>query len=403
MYSEPYAVLDYEPRIDWANGIWVLALELRYLYKSSDQFFDELVKFDSIKKCLEFMLQKGFAERLGLQVSNHGEKVADSLGRQLFQRVLAPLADTYIRRFGCVFDYKNFKVLYREFVEYAYSDERKTIFVYPLENFELRGLDEVTVGGFRIRRLSEWEVKQLIRLGQAHALGSTHGLDMGTLENRWCIEAVATVPRGSVVEEPPVDDLVHVLRLFKKGTVRTTSRLIILDVLGGFFVGASTKSPHIYAVTTRKPQIYILQQNDVPSLITLWNLYKHVKDVLPRELRTALRWFNKSYEEPDVEDRVLDLAIAFEAMFGRRDYEVLAPRLLASNFNERKKIAEYLKELKNARNSIAHGGHSRFSEDELEAIAANAEEIFRRCYRRFLELIAEGKSYNEIIDRALYG
>jgi len=31
------------------------------------------------------------------------------------------------------------------------------------------------------------------------------------------------------------------------------------------------------------------------------------------------------------------------------------------------------------------------------------KEVFRRCYRRFLELIADGKSYDEIIDEALYG
>jgi len=210
------------------------------------------------------------------------------------------------------------------------------------------------------------------------------------------------VPRGSVVKEPPIDDLVHVLRLFKKGAVRITSRLIILDILRGF-VGASMKSPHIYAVTMRKPQIYILQQDDVPSLNALWDLYKRVKDELPRGLRTALRWFNKSYEDLEVEDRVLDLAIAFEAMFGRRDYEVLAPRLIASDFNERKKIAKNLKKLKSTRDSIAHGGHGRFSENELEAVAVNAEEVFRRCCRRFLELIAEGKSYSEIIDEALYG
>jgi len=124
---------------------------------------------------------------------------------------------------------------------------------------------------------------------------------------------------------------------------------------------------------------------------------------LPQGLRTALRWFDKSYEESDVEDRVLDLAIAFEAMFGGRNYEVLAPRFVATNFNERKKIAEYLEGLKGARNAIVHGGHSRFSKDKLEAIAANAEEVFRRCYRRFLGLIAEGKDYSEIIDEALYG
>jgi len=62
-----------------------------------------------------------------------------------------------------------------------------------------------------------------------------------------------------------------------------------------------------------------------------------------------------------------------------------------------------LKELENARGITARGGHGRFLEDKLKAIVANAEEVFRRCYRRFLGLIIEGKSFSEIIDEALYG
>jgi len=435
---EPYADLDYELRIDLTSRIWdIIPVPRRAYSLDGERLFEELKEHDAVKRCLEFMLREEFPKRLEMAiVDREGKPVANPDYRPfLFSKVLAPLAYEYIQEFGCIFSEQNFEKLFNKMMAYVYAEEWEVVAVAPLENFELVGAEEVSIDKYKIRRLSGWEMKQLIRMGHADSLGIVSKPTFGVIENVWCIEVSARAPKsilklskevtfklGGLVKEvmlklgPDVfnnifntnifniDEFVTVMRLLKRGFV-TSSVIFIyskMEMRKWFPVISATLSLVRLRMYADHPK-YTLNYNEIDSLSRLWGLYKRAKARLPRGLRIALRWFNKSYEESGVEDRVLDLAIAFEAMFSRRNYEVLAPRLITSDFNERKKIAEDLKELKSARDSIAHGGHGRFSKDKLEAIAANAEEIFRRCYRRFLELIAEGKSYNEIIDEVLYG
>ena len=346
---EHQIILDFEPQI--GPKVWQLIPSIKPLF--DELKLEELKEHEAVKKCLDFMLHEYFT---GCDVD------CEFL-------ILLRLAYEYIKEFGCKFDDQKFKGLFDELL----GGE----IVALLENFELKGAEEVTVDKYRIRKLNEWEIKQIIKLGYANNLGLVVKPDLGLIQNIWCIEA-----------QSDIDEFLLIMRLFKRGYV---SRSIILKT-GKRFSYILTKS---YRASSQKLK-YILKLDEVDSLRQLWNLYKRVKDKLPQELRIALKWFNKSYEEVEIEKRILDLAIAFETVFKDRRYDVSARKLISGDISK----IRHLEKLRTERNFIVHQGHSKLRHEELEAVYLNAEDLFREYYRWFLEQIDEDKDYYEIINKA---
>ena len=344
------AILDFEPQIE--SKVWQLVPAI----KPSELKLEELKENEAVKK-LDFMLHENFLKRLGIECDTN----CDFL-------ILLHLAYEYIKEFGCEFDEQKFKS--------EFDDLLSGKIIAILENFELEGAEEVTIDNFRIRKLSEWEIKQIIRLGYADSLGLVVKPDLGIIQNIWCIEA-----------QSDINEFLSVLRLFKRGYVSS----IILK-MGKRFSYLLTRSYRVYSQGSK----YVLKLDEVDSLRQLWNLYKRVKDKLPQELRTALKWFNNSYEEVKVERRILDLAIAFETMFKHHHYDVLAKTLALSDISK----TRHLEKLRTERNFIVHQGRSTLRHEELEDVYLNAEEIFREFYRWFLEQIDKGNDYYEIINKA---
>jgi len=58
---------------------------------------------------------------------------------------------------------------------------------------------------------------------------------------------------------------------------------------------------------------------------------------------------------------------------------------------------ENLQRVRDARNGVVHYRHEKLKPNELEAIAIEAEEIFRKCFKCFLKLIDNKKNYEEAI------
>jgi len=383
-HQTSYNVLDFEPQIDFASKRWWLIPVIRKSYHG-EKLFEELKDNEAIKRSLELMLREEFSRRLEISEENADYK--------LFLEVLLPLAYEYIQDFGCEFVEQKFEKLFNEMMKYVEGWE--VVAIAPLENFELKGAEELLIHKYRIRKLSEWEIKQLIKRGYADILGKTFGLSFGSIENLWCIE-VTSRTTNILDLSSDIDEFLSIMRLFKNGSVLSS---VTLE-----YPKTWKKSAHVIAL--RKPvriflprAKYVLKLNEIDSFRQLWGLYKRVKDKLPQELRIALKWFNKSYEEVEIENRVLDLSIAFETMFKYDRYDMLALNLVIDNPQEGKRISKQLETLRTERNFIVHQGYSRLGSDKLEVIATNAEEIFREYYRWFLEQIDKGRDYYEIINK----
>jgi len=260
----------------------------------------------------------------------------------------------------------------------------EVIEVAILENFELKDAEETLIDKYRIRKLNEWEKEQLMKLGRFEKLGIMVGPPLILPLNVWCIE----VNYGVQKKDSPdlgsdIDEFIKVMRLFKGGSVSRGAVLRYSKIGNIFSVNLATWKN--IQISVPRSIYYVLKQDEVNSLSQLWELYNRVKDKLPDQLELSLRWFEKSYEELEVEDKILDLDIAFDAMFSGYKY-----------FN----YVRNLRRLRDARNGIVHyqhGQRKKLQPNELEAIAIEAEEIFRKCYKWFLKLIDNKKYYEEII------
>jgi len=371
---------------------------------SSGDVFQSLKELNEIIEYLNFMLNGGeFPKKLEdlikyIKGISTNEQVDKS---DTYLEFLESLADEYKERFGCNFTEQNFKDLFDEMKKSIQAEDRESVIAVPLTNFELIGdKEEVTIGQFKIRKQSTWgNRKKVLFLMDPWLLGiTTKGL--------W------TDLRGSLPHELPPNmvEFIKVARLFKKGYVSTSNLLLAYPKVPKIFsriidplMAIGIRSPFDRSMSKTNTK-YSLNDKELDGLRKLWKLYNSAKSQLPEELRRALEWFNKSYEESEIENKILDLAIAFETMFGGRKYIILAPRLISDNYDERKKITKGLEQLMKKRSSIVHKGHGG-KRHELENIAMYAEEIFRKSYIKFLGLINENKSkkYKDIIDEILFG
>jgi len=403
--SIPTVVL--EPKIDLASKFIITAQVTKRVYPS-ERLFRELKELNEIKKYLEFMLSGGeFSKRLD-DIIKHFKWISTNdpfYKSHIFLEFLKTIVDEYKEKFSCSLSEQNFKVIFNEVMEYIYAEDRELVVIVPLVNLELKGADETAIDKYRIRKLSEWETRKLI--DDPFVMTGLNFNKINVLDSWWLEITTKDLKADPLVLLPNIDDLIKVVRLFKKGYVSRVN--ILISYLKAPKIFSSMINPLIVIIpnyTIPIPRVntrYSLDINEVNGLRQLWKLYNCIKDNLPKELMRALKWFNKSYgessiedEKSEIEDRILDLAVAFETMFRGNHYEYLAPILLLDKRDKR--ITGDLKKLRNERNKIVHSGHSELQIDELKEIVINAEEIFRRSFRRFLELIYENKRYEETLN-----
>jgi len=406
------SVLVIEPEIDQVLKILIPVPKIKQDYPLV-RLLQEFRERDEIKKYLDFMLNgEEFPKRVEEIIINYfglppeNEPDYRSL---MFLRFLETLVKAYKERFGCYFAEENFKEIFNEMVKYVYSEDREIALVIPLINFKLKWTEEIIIDNYKIRKLTEWGIKkvaenQLIMINLY--FNKINIVDLYSLET-----TIKDLNTDNDKLLATIDEFIKVMRLFKKGSVARSNILMKYSKTPKMLSSMVIPLINIvsgYISSLGENNEYSLDISEVDGLRQLWDLYKRVKNNLSENLKIALERFNKSYEENYIENKILDLAIAFELLFGRRDYDILVPRFISNDYNERKRVAEVLRNLRRKRNKIVHEGRSKSKPEELKAIAIEAEEIFRKTYIKLLRAIDEnkGKKFEkireEIIDKILY-
>lgn len=390
---------DYTPKIDLRSRTWHLELEPRSTYPHLSEFHDELMKLPAVKRCLALMLEEDFPKHLEMEiVDKDGRPVQNpNYESSLIYGILGTMISKYLERYGCDFSEEKFEEIYNEMISYVYSPGREFALISPLENFDLKDLDEFSVDGYRIRRLNEWEIKTLMSSGyfpgsffalSAHASG-------GSIEIIYCIEREIRTSSKAHIPSPElyiIEDFITALRLFKPGVIGFNVILSYPKIWTPTWILLALLIPKRY--TLRLPK-YVFEKGDLEPFAAFWNQFKKVKDQLPDNIKFSLRWFNKSYAEQEAMDRLLDLEIALEALFqGHKRLDLYLAHFIGSNKNERLKINKDIEELQDIRGAIVHSGyHKRAQEQEFVDLI---ESYYRRSMKRFLELFPS-LSYEKII------
>jgi hypothetical protein len=238
------------------------------------------------------------------------------------------------------------------------SQETNNIIIYPLFDFQVtEALTEKIRNGFefsnkvKLRQITEEEIKQFFEL---HPYLWKEGAYLLCIINTrtWVLEIGDTVDRA----ERLIYEILLALRLYKDGSVFAKIALRKED---------SKIIPHFrFPPTPFRPNTYKLDINDIEQVNELINGVNNLDLDHNNPFRVACERFSRSFEERRSDDRIIDLAIAFEALFVDEDLSRIehmgkfvgigCSMLLGNNIQERKEIKQFLTKAFTVRNDIVH-------------------------------------------------
>ncbi len=386
---QTYSIL--APKIDLAKRFWYLELERRIAYPHFLEFENELVKLEPVRRCVSLMLERDFPKRLEIIITDENGKPVENPNYEPFLIAeIFTLTCRYLELYGFEFKEEKFKELFNEMMDYVYSPTRELILVSPLENFELEDMEEFSVEEYKVRKLTEWEIKSLINFG--YRLGFIFTSEHGNLETIFCVERIIKSSKVSISPlQHYIEDFVTVLRLLKSGIVGFNAILHYPKIWRTSF---ETSFSHRFQF--RQPPKYVFNSKDVQSFTQLWREYNKLKNQFPNNIKFSLRWFNKAYEERETLDKLVDLAIALEVLFGTSNkLDLYVPSFIGSSKEEKLKLNKDIEKLLRIRGAIVHSGHPSRRHKVTPDFVNSIEDIYRKSMRKFLRLLQDLK-YNDI-------
>ncbi len=163
---------------------------------------------------------------------------------------------------------------------------------------------------------------------------------------------------------------------------------------------------------------YIIQKEETQKFADLWRKYREIDLLQDRALNTAINRFNDSFTRKEIEDRLIDLMIAFEAIFLKKDEKMeltfkLALRtvvFLEGKNIPRENLFEFIRKAYGIRSAIIHGskpkdkikvkksvGAKEYDEYTIDEFLNKIENVFRDCLLKYIQEYREYK-IEELID-----
>jgi hypothetical protein len=265
-----------------------------------------------------------------------------------------------------------FNRIFREMEDYFYGDTLRRRIVAPLTDFTMGGETIALEDGFSIKRLSLAEREEFASRSVMFPLTplDSHG---PTGWEEFAIEFCAEVPKiigqhirpGSgqglfEIATEKCDEAIAGLRLYKLGGVSYNSIKLEVIAWEPFAFGGFILKPAVVSIGPR----YELTADEIPAFEDFWGNFRRQRGRKRRRQDLALRRFNLAYERALPEDRLIDYAIALEALLLKGDEQQelsyrLALRgsaLLGENPDARLEIFSRLRTAYSTRSNIVHGG-----------------------------------------------
>lgn len=246
------------------------------------------------------------------------------------------------------------------------NEEAKKLVVERREKI-VKGIN--LVDGVRIRLISKKDIEDLKTFPSIPPdVRGRISTRMFVLEKRFTVK-----DRHAFETDKTMRDIVLALRLLKGGYVYGSYVFYILLSKKRRLVSWSCEEAHPRGSRGG----YSLNFDEIPALVKNIKRIQSVDLSERKSLYLACKRFQRAYEDVDAEDRLIDLMIAFEALFlkGKKDgpkgkpIAVACSNLLGKNEEERKKIKQTLAEAYLIRNSIVHGSeYPRIESDDKEEV-----------------------------------
>ena len=166
--------------------------------------------------------------------------------------------------------------------------------------------------------------------------------------------------------------------------------------------------PKAKPATLYRRGAYRLDDETLGKFIDFFNRYWDIIHQKPQPLYNAMSRFSSSYEKRTLADRLVELVIALEALFGDRSnsltYKIAirCSSLLYPPGETRVKVFKAIKKVYADRSAIVHGERldSKYSDEEIDQL----EDYIRRSILNFLEQYTKGNliTSSEELDQLLF-
>jgi hypothetical protein len=235
------------------------------------------------------------------------------------------------------------------------AQNEKRVVICPIFSFEIKEGNEQEFqisDNILLRRIKKDELEKMKKLPYSYMLG-----ECLTLLNSQTFVFEINKPYFDEASRLAYEALLA-MRLYKDGSVFCKN----------FWIEEGSKIEQIFTINPPIPWIkrnYILNIEEIDEIKRLLKKITMIELTKNKSYRVACERYSRSFEERRDDDRIIDLAIAFEALF--TDEKTSASNvmgefvglgcsmLLGTNMAERNEIKEFLKKAFNIRNKITHG------------------------------------------------
>ena len=323
------------------------SVEYKFIHVLKKDYFlfisnkwDLLKNLKSYKICLKYL--------------NDNKYIKDYIEEQDF--LLDPIQTFAESTKGFKFAKDEIDKIYNKIEDFIFSKSIKFSCSARLSGFE-SDADEINIDEFtKIKKYSEAECKELWR--RSSFIRSSIGI-ISPLDYRLEIifnKNKEDLRRYAGEGQDELNKALLLLRLFKSSTLRTgiieTKAIQWIPFSGIASSGLEEKLGGSYKLT----------KDEVPALIRLWNVIKNITYLNCPSLEIAIHRFNFAHERYNLEDRLIDIMIGFEALYLDDDKElryksaIRTAILIGKTLEDRKRIFKMMLSAYDQRSNLVHGG-----------------------------------------------
>ena len=331
---------------------------------------------------------------------------------------IMPIIESFAERSqSFVFNDRLCDELYKKYEDFFYVPERDLNPIAPLHNFkselEVIQLDKK----LKIRKIHDKEQKQL----WLENFSMIPKFEIPSI--KFVLEAQYQVKEHRPDEMSYIKELfdrvISAMRLFKKGTFgynRITTKIYDACPISK----ASMSSGKNYYEPFHGDQ-YELSKDEAEDLVKFWKMFEERDFKKYGFVELAIRRFNLAHVRKELEDKLIDLMIALEALYLIHTKQELGFKLaIRAAFilgkdkgkTEKEKIYNFLKKAYSIRSEIVHGNkhldkNIKLSDDEeisVQDFLLQLEDYLRQSIIYFINLSMdyEVKKISQYLDRIMF-
>ena len=370
--------------------------------------------FDKNPRFFEIIESSDLVELL-ISNQNHFKNVDIYNKEKIVDTIKNYIVFLYQKEQKIVFDKEELEKYANELESYFIGHEMIFISKSPLDGF-YSNVERIELEkGLFIQRISLNEREELFSSASFLSRFTRRKL---LINEYWLINEY--VPNEETINEYAQfieEEFLKFLRIFKNGTIGIHHNKSELKYWNPDYLFYSGLSSQLFTHVVGNGN-YIIKKDEKNQFIDLWTKYRKIDFSRDGALNIAIKRFNDSFTRRDVEDRIIDLMIAFEALFLKEDEKMeltfkLALRtaiFLKNKDVEGDNLFNFMKVAYNTRSNIIHGVKTKdkikvkksinvgeYDEFTLHEFLNKLEDVFRKSLLKYIE---EFNNYqiNELID-----